>query len=356
MNLFTPLTWNGLTLPSRVFLAPINTGFSANSLPTERLTEFHRLRSGAAIGLSMVGNVAVHPDAVSNATNCVLVNNSSVASFSLVAKAIKDNGSAAGIQLAHATPNIVPTRKWKAESITLESETLKSTIANIPLRQLDEHISRFCKSAALACKAGFDVVQIHAAHGYLLSLLLNGDFNPRRDKYSVDGSWLSDFIERLRDAVPRPKWLSFRINAAYLPDNIDSQSRVAQELSQKLDRSGVDFIDISAGVYNIDRNLIYPRSREGDAPPYLSVATRIAKHASAVVGFAGQASEFHSYQHLLGPLTVVSIGRPLIADPSFATKVKDGTLSTIRHCAFKGHCHYFSRGKDFLECGVNAEL
>src|SRR5260370_40583468 len=106
--LFEPTIWRGRTIPSRVLLAPINTGFARNHRPSLDLLAFHRERSGPAVGIGFVGNVAIAETTALNAQTAVLRSDWDLKRFAVIARAISKRGSLAGIQLASVPVGLAP--------------------------------------------------------------------------------------------------------------------------------------------------------------------------------------------------------------------------------------------------------
>jgi 2,4-dienoyl-CoA reductase-like NADH-dependent reductase (Old Yellow Enzyme family) len=128
-SLFQPVVWRSQYLPSRVLLAPINTGYTTRSLPTSRLVRFHRERSGPAIGISMVGNVAVEASARTNDHTAVLRSNRDIPRFAVLARTISRRGSLPGIQLASAPAHLFPSRRWRTSSKAAEEIRLRGILS-----------------------------------------------------------------------------------------------------------------------------------------------------------------------------------------------------------------------------------
>jgi 2,4-dienoyl-CoA reductase-like NADH-dependent reductase (Old Yellow Enzyme family) len=89
ISLFKPLAYRSYTIPSRVLLAPINTGYAENGLPTPRLIRFHELRSDSSIGVNMVGNAAVSAFGLSNKNTLILQDYTSIPAYRELAERIR---------------------------------------------------------------------------------------------------------------------------------------------------------------------------------------------------------------------------------------------------------------------------
>ena len=352
--MFEPTVWRGKTIPSRVLLAPINTGFARDYRPSRRLLDFHRLRSGPTIGVSILGNVAISRDAAPSPGTAVLSQKGDLRRFSLISRAIKLRGSLAGIQIASSPIGLSPPVRWRAPNVAAEVSRLQHLIEGFGQDYIRQSLSDFVNTALLSAEAGFDIVQIHAAHGYLMSLLLNPVINRRTDEYSLCGTWLREFVDELRTQL-RDTLLSFRVSVASgLPDQgpeRDSNTGLVARLA----RYGVDLIDLSAGFYTVDRHLVYPSLRVGPIPLY-SVAQAYATQVNSLVAFAGNILDLRDIPNDIPKNLFCTVGRAFIADPQFSEKSARGRFDEIRWCQRTGHCHYFTRGRAGLECGVNDSL
>ncbi|CAA9295606.1 MAG: hypothetical protein AVDCRST_MAG93-4231 [uncultured Chloroflexia bacterium] len=341
-------------LPSRVLLAPINTGFTVRNLPSARLLRFHRERSGPAIGISMVGNVAVGMPVRTNDRTAVLGEHRELPRYAALARTISRRGSLSGIQLASAPTDLRPRRRWRTPSSGNEEERLRYIIRSYGDDELDELLSRFVSSSLLAERAGYDVVQIHCAHGYLLSLLLHPATNRRSGRYSVSAPWFEDFLGRVRARLGE-SLLSIRLSAVTGLRPRGEEIAWTRAVMDRAASSGVDMIDLSSGFYTVDRRLIYP-GREREQPVYSEWLGALSRELPCLVAVAGRFTGPDSVPERLPHNLLFSVGRSLIADPAFATKLMDGRLDRINRCTLTNRCHYFSRGKAHIECGVNPHL
>lgn len=352
-NLFKPVKWKAKTLPSRVVLAPINTAFTISGRPSYRLVRFHSQRSGTAIGISMVGNVAIETSNRTNDRTAVLRSWSDVSRFSVLARAISREGSLAGIQLASAPPDLAPSRQWVIHNRSAELTRLRQIVLGFTDKQIADQLTSFVRSGRLASLAQYDVVQIHAAHGYLLSLLLHPATNTRTGRFAFNSKWLENFIAEFRSALGN-SLCSIRLSTITGLVPADEEINSVREVALRAAVNGVDIIDLSAGFYTVNRKLIYP-GLESTAPVYSHWLRQLTSTLPCLVAIVGRIS-LQEIGDLISPNVLISIGRALIADPQFATKTRDGRADEINQCLLKNKCHYFSRGVDSMECGVNPNL
>jgi 2,4-dienoyl-CoA reductase-like NADH-dependent reductase (Old Yellow Enzyme family) len=353
-NLFKPFQLAGHTLQSRVFLAPINTGFARNGRPSANLVDFHRRRSGPAIGVSMVGNVSVSSSSVTNGRTVVLSEAATLSRFAVLARAITANGSLAGIQLAYCPADLRPAKNWVCRDRRAEQNRLAELVSSITLQALSQALLQYVLSVRLAWRAGFQVIQIHAAHGYLLSLLLHPLVNKRTDRFQFGGAWLPEFASQVREAS-YGRILSFRLSLySGLLDSVGGEVQNSASLTADLSALGVDLVDYSTGFYTVNRKMIYPGAEDGPLP-YLELLRGIARSTRCVIGCAGNVSDLRELPPIESNM-VVSVGRALIADSAFVAKSKALEFDRIVHCTRAGRCHYYSRGRSSIECGVNRDL
>lgn len=335
--------------------APINTGFAdTDGRPTARLKRFHERRSNWPIAVSLVGNVAVRREVGSNAGTAVLSDRRDIPRFAAVARAIRRHGALPGIQLAAAPAELSPARTWRARDVAAEVGRLRELIARYTAADLNALIDDFGRSAQLARDAGFDLIQVHAAHGYLLSLLLHPSTNSRGGSLAVDGGWFPNLIARVREAA-REALVSVRLNwiSGFTDGAIERE--VCRLASFRAAEAGADVLDLSAGAYTVDRRLIYP-NRGDETLASRAFAREILPAVDGLVAVAGNVLEPHDIPSDLEERLLLNVGRALIADPDFTVKLANGRGAEINACRRTGHCHYFSRGEATLSCGANPNI
>ncbi len=341
-------------LPTRFFLAPINTGFSENGVPTSRLFQFHKERAGHGIGVAYVGNVAISSDCKTN-DGTAIIESSHLSVWKELSQCIQAQGSIPAIQLACRAAPLKSRKNWITSDRAEYIQATSSFIKSLSSEQIRATCEDFVRAAVLADQAGFRVVQIHAAHGYLLSLLLNRKLNTRSDSFG-DGTYaLALIAEGIAKQAPGIK-LDVRIS---LFDGLeDSGIELSYRRSQieHIVRLGYWMLSLSAGLYDVDRRPIYPSGPHG-FPPYLEHAISLgSKFPSVLWNVAGRLVALSRLDAEVRGNVSFSIGRPLIADPCFVEKSLAGKDDEIVACVLSGRCHYFSRGKPHIECGVNRNV
>jgi 2,4-dienoyl-CoA reductase-like NADH-dependent reductase (Old Yellow Enzyme family) len=353
-TLFDRVTIANCALPSRLIFAPINTGFARNGKPTMHLLRFHQRRSSPAVGINMVGNTSISVRSRSNTGTLVLASASDVGRFAVLARTIAAGGSVPGIQLGFSPHSLQPSLNWLSKDRPNEAARLANIACSPSDAELSSVLSAFVNSTRLSVQAGFRVIQINAAHGYLLSLLLNPLTNQRRGRFCLDGSWQSQFAEAVLEAA-KGAVVSIRLSVrSGLPDTNHQELPCLIEASKTLSRSGVHILDYSNGFYTVDRRMIYPGIEKGILPNYITVQD-LAREVDCFVAVSGNIDDCRKVPKP-NERVLFSVGRALIADPEFAIKSKLGQHDSIIRCRRTGRCHYFSRGARALECGANPEV
>ena len=340
-----------LGIASRFFLAPINTGLAYLGTPTDHFVRFHKERSGHKIGVAYIGNVAVAEQYRTNDGTAVL-RRDNLDVWSGLARIISNQGSVPGIQLACKVAPAESQRSWKCLD---RQEFIRRTslfLSEISRERILQTCEQFVVAAALASEAGFRVAQIHAAHGYLLALLLNRVINKRSDEF---GDGLHALARISNGIASKASGLTLDVRISILDglEEADEERRYRAGQMRRLADIGYRIISLSAGMYDVDRRMIYPGRAQGQrvyVPDALAMAVSCPATLWNVAGNLGPIADLETQEP--NNLTF-AIGRPLIADPEFVEKSLSHRHEEIVRCVFSGHCHYFSRGRTQIECGVN---
>jgi len=346
MKLINNYNLNGFSIPSRYFLAPINTGFTEDGQPSDKLVAFHELRSGHGIGVSYVGNVAIHQRLVTNdRTAYFKLEDFSV--WSNITNKISLNGSLPGIQLGCRASQIPPMRESKSTLVSDYINAASNEFCNYNDTYLKEIINYYIDAAVISWKVGFKVIQIHAAHGYLLSLSLSKSFNKRSDKYGDRTYLLEKIIRGIKKKIPE-SILDVRISYYEGICDKEYEEKDKNRLIEKIAEMDIDIISISGGIYNVDKYLIYPKINDEHAI-YEQIAIKFAKKYPKI--HWNVAGNIYDIQKLKGRnirnLTY-SICRSLIADNCFIEKSLNYNIKAIKTCERCNRCHYYSNSEDNL--------
>lgn len=266
-ELFEPFTLRDVTFRNRIWLAPMcqYSCEAGDGIPTAWHFVHHATRAVGGFGLLIAEASAVVPEGRISPQDAGIWNHDQVQGWRRVVDVVHSHGAKMGIQLAHAGRKASTYRAFPGEktgSVPVDEggwETVgPSAIAFDGLEapramtssDIDDVVDAFVDAAGRADEAGFDVVEIHAAHGYLLHEFLSPASNRRDDEYG--GSFenrarlLLRVTREVREAWPESKPLFVRISATDWADtgwNVDEAVRLAALLKE----AGVDLIDVSSG-------------------------------------------------------------------------------------------------------------
>lgn len=250
---------NGQVLKNRLVKASMEEGMAnAQLLPDESLWNLYRKWSEGGVGLILTGNVMIDRLAMTGPGGVALVDESGLLAFSRLAKEAKSGGAKVWMQINHPGRQVYAALGGKALSasdVALNMGKHSHMFAKPrPMNEaeIQDVIERFVRTAQLAEKAGFDGVEIHAAHGYLLSQFLSPLTNKRVDQWGGNIEYrarlLIEVTKRIRASVGASLAVGVKINSAdFQRGGFDIED--AKSVVEMLNPLGVDAIEISGGSY-----------------------------------------------------------------------------------------------------------
>jgi NADPH2 dehydrogenase len=249
-KLFSPYTIKGVTLKNRIVMAPM----CMYSSHTEdgHLQNWHRThyttRAVGQVGLIIVEATAVTPQGRISPQDLGIWSDDHTAGFKELVGLVKEHGAKIGIQLAHAGRKAVLEGEIIAPSALAFNEKMK-TPKEMTKTDIEETVVAFKKGAERAAMAGFDVIEIHGAHGYLINEFLSPLSNKRTDEYGGSAENRYRFLREVIEAV-KTVWdgpLFVRISANdYHEEGLTADDYVPFSIWMK--EQGVDLIDVSSGA------------------------------------------------------------------------------------------------------------
>lgn len=259
-DLFAPLTLrSGQVLRNRIAKAAMEEGMSEpGQLPGDRLATLYRRWGAGGAGVLITGNVMVHAEALTGPGGVVLDADAPLAPFTAWASAGKAAGAAMWMQISHPgrqIPSGQPGVVWGPSDIAVDlgrlSNRFGTPVAMTPT-QIDATVTRFATTARRAEQAGFDGVEIHAAHGYLLSQFLSPLVNNRTDGWGGSlenrARLLLEVVRAVRAGVSPAFTVAVKLNSADFQrggfDAADARTVIAM-----LAPLGVDLVELSGGSY-----------------------------------------------------------------------------------------------------------
>lgn len=330
-----------LTLKNRVIKAPQLTSLGArDGSVTERLIRYYREVSQGGCALVIVEYTWVDKKASKSAV-CQLgiSDNEYIPGLSLLAQTIQTNGARAALQIVHAgilkrigTPPIKAPSRVPWEELHRRGGAVPEELT---FEEIQEIVEAFGDAAKRAQVAGFDMVEIHGAHGYLITNFLSPLTNKRADWYGGSSEnrmrFLVEIVKDVRKKVGPNFPLSVRLSATeYEPDGLMIEDTI--ELAKVLKKLGIDVIHVSGGNH---RQTIQRTSPMSISPgPMVWAAEAIKKAAQIPVIASGSITTPQLAEDILrsGKADFVSLGRPLLADPHWPQKAREGRPEDIVPC------------------------
>lgn len=328
-KLFDPLAIREVKFANRVFVSPMCQYSSTNGYANEWHFVHLGSRAVGGAGLVLTEATAVLPEGRISPQDLGIWADKHMEMLSRIVGFIQAQGSIAGIQLAHAGRKASTRRPWEAQGTVPEEEGGWNNVVapsaltfadgyatpqTLTVDGIQEVIAAFAAAARRACQAGFRVIEIHAAHGYLIHEFLSPLSNRREDDYG--GSFENrtrlcrEIVTAVRSAWPNELPLFLRISAT---DWIDGGWDIEQSvvLARLLKQIGVDLIDCSSGG-NV------PHAKIPVGPGYQTgLAERIRREAGIMTGAVGMIISAVQADHIIGTgqADAVIMAREFLRDP-----------------------------------------
>lgn len=349
-SLFTPFTLNGLEIPNRVVMAPMTRSFSPNGQPTEDVVSYYRRRAEGGVGLIITeGTTIDHPSASSDDRVPEFHSKQALDNWKRVADAVHEGGGLIMPQLWHTG-----SMRFEGTGLNPNASSLSPSGLKYPGKEIGQAMTKqditdiadaFAKGAVAAREAGFDGVQFHGAHGYLIDLFFWAGTNLRDDEYGGEleqrTAFAVEIIEKARRDVGTDFPLLMRISQWKQQDFDHKMATDPDKLKafvQPMIDAGIDCLDCS------QRRFWEPEFEGSDLNfagwvkkltgiPTITVGS-VGLSGEFVAAFAGEASEAAPIDELITRLDneefdLVGVGRALLTDPNWVAKVRDGRFDEL---------------------------
>jgi 2,4-dienoyl-CoA reductase-like NADH-dependent reductase (Old Yellow Enzyme family)/thioredoxin reductase len=337
-QLFQPFRLGQMELRNRIVMPPMATKYSSqDGFVTDQLKDYYAARAHGGAGLVIVEASCVDAPAGKGFQRQLLVDHDRfVPGLVELVDVVKQQGAKIAIQLHHAGSEA-------RSSITGMQPVAPSPIPKpghempreLSTEEVNELALCFARAAQRAKDAGFDGVEIHGAHGYLVAQFLSSFFNKRSDVYGegIEGRarFLIEIIHKTRELVggQYPVWC--RINGREFGGEGGVTSEEAQHVAQMVQKAGADAIHVSVMAYGVS-----PRTAPPMAQPHgnlVRFAEAIKKAVSVPVIAVGRIDPATAETVIEeGRADLIAMGRALIVDPELPNKAAAGRLDDIRPC------------------------
>ncbi|MBL1096688.1 NADH:flavin oxidoreductase/NADH oxidase [Streptomyces coffeae] len=334
--LFEPVTLRSLTIPNRVWMAPMcqysAAGGECAGIPDDWHFAHYAARATGGTGLILVEATAVSPEGRISPGDLGLWNDQQVEAFRRITGFLKRHGTVPGIQLAHAGRKAGTDAPWRGGAPLGREEQGWQPLGPSPIayderhpvpgelteEQIGEVVEQFAAAARRALAAGFEVAEIHGAHGYLIGEFLSPHSNHRTDRYggSLENRvrFALEVVDAVRAVWPEELPLFFRVSATDWLERDGWTPDDTVALAALLKDHGVDLLDVSTGGNAAGVRIpVEP----GYQVPF---AARVRRETGLPVAAVGLITEAGQAEKIVanGEADAVLLGRELLRNPSFA--------------------------------------
>lgn len=304
---------------------------------------------------------AVSPEGIVSPHQARIYEDRFIDGLSKIASVMRSEGAVPAIQLHHAgrqTSARVIKQKPLAPS-ALPCPTIRGEVEPLTIGGIQELVQKFGDAAERAVEAGFELIEIHGAHGYLVNQFLSRFSNIREDEYGGDvvrrTRFATEIVRELRSRLGKAFPLAFKISAEeFVADGLTVDESI--QILKILVEAGIDAVQVSAGNDATPEWICQPMFMEKAC--LAESAEKVKKALAVPVMAVGRINDPVIADELIekGKTDLVCIGRGLLADPEFPNKAKEGRYDDIRTCIACNTCMESIFRKGRIECLVNPAL
>lgn len=338
--LFTPITLpNGTTIKNRFFKSAMSEGMGTkNFQPKRNIATLYKRWAEGGTGLIITGNIMVDPKGTAEPGNIVFDKNSNMEILKDWAKQGQQHGAKVMVQLNHPgkqVPKTIAKETVAPSAVPLGNglNKLFSTPRALTTSEVEELVQKFVTSAKITKEAGFSGIQIHAAHGYLISQFLSPHDNRRTDKYggSLENRmrFLKEIYLGMREELGKDFPIGIKINSTdFKEDGLTEEDSL--ETIVELANLGLDFVEISGGTYERPA-MMGATSKSTNQVFFAEYSKKLKQKIDIPVVVTGGIRSINAMNTLLNDNTTdfIGIARPLTIDPNIPNKIKQGTYNIV---------------------------
>jgi len=357
--LFSPVKIGSMEVRNRIVMAPMTSGYSsADGYVTQTLINFYLARANGGVGLITCESCYVEKGGKGFVGHLSLDDDKYIPGLARLTEPVKSAGAKIVLQLIHCGRQTTPALcgQQPVAPSPIPCPLLKEMPHEASTTEIGYIIEAFVKAAHRAKKAGFDGVEIHAAHGYLINQFLSPYSNKRTDTYGGDlfarSKMLLEIVSGIKQDVGSDYPVSCRLSADEFVQG--GLTLVDTRTAGWLQNIGLDAISVSGGVYESAHKIIPPMDVDPGSLVDLAAGIKQAVNIP-VFAVAGINDPVFADQILVeGKADMVVLGRALLADPDWPVKAREGESRRIRPCLYCNHCRNRAV-RPRINCAVNYE-
>jgi len=334
-RLFTPIRVGKLELKNRIIMPPMIDRLATHGEPNDAVKDFYaaRARGGVALIVLTPGIVDI---SMASPIQLGIYDDSCIPGFRQFTDLIHSCGARIGIQLMHLGRQGGEIKRYKPVAPSPIPLTPKDEVPReLTAGEVEGLVEKFAEAARRAREAGFDMVELHGCHGYLLSSFLSPLTNKRSDEYGGSvakrARFVMEIVSLIKERVGQDFPVSVRMNGSdYMPGGTTVD--MAQQTAKLLEEAGANMIGVSGGAYGSYPVIVppYDQPRGSNVP----LAAAIKEVVKVPVAVAGRLDDPFIADDVLvsGKADVIAVARGLLADPELPNKAARGDFKGIRRC------------------------
>lgn len=361
----------GIEVKNRIIMAPMQVnlaGYTEGEI-NERIIKYYMRRAKGGVGLIVIGASAVDWIRGKSPINQKNISvDRHIPGWNSLAEEIQAYGTKTFVQIHHPGRQTLPRNLDKNQNpdepdvTPVSASEVCEKFLGVQPRALEtdevkEVIGMFGDAAARVKEAGFDGVMIHGAHGYLVEQFMSPYTNKRDDEYGNSFEnrlrFPLEVIEDIKKKCGADFPLAYRMSVEeYVPEGLHLKD--SEEICPRLEEAGVDWIDVTAGIYQNMPTIFVPHGWKEAWRSHHAEA--IKKVVDIPVSCVGNIRKPETAEEILrkGQADFIAIGRPLLADPDWPNKARQGKTENIRLCI---SCNYCIGDRNFknkpVACAIN---
>lgn len=327
-----------MEIRNRIVMPPMGTNYADDAgFVTEKLARYYEARAEGGSGLIIVEVAAVAPEGKAINRQIGIWADKFVPGLRYLAESIKKHGARAAIQLHHAGRQTTwnNTGYQPVAPSALPCPVCREAPLELSVEEIRGLVEAFGHAARRAREGGFNAVELHGTHGYLINQFLSPYSNRRNDEYGGDRERRMRFplevLQAVRRAVGEDYPVIYRINAnEYVEGGLTLED--AKDFALRLEHEGVDSLHVSAGVYGSPAPMVATMSTP--ELPLVEYAAALKELVGIPVITVGKFHDPEQGETALeqDQADFISVGRGMITDSHFAKKVELGQIENIRKC------------------------
>ncbi len=343
--LFQPFQSENLNLPNRIVMAPMTRSFSPGNVPGENVAAYYRRRAEGGVGLIVTEGVSTNLVTSTGTPNVPhIVTDEAKAAWKRVVEGVHAANGKIAMQLWHEGPFRDPAKtqypgapSWSASGFKIAGKQKWEPMSEA---EIETAITEFVDAAVAAKAAGFDAIEFHGAHSYLIDSFFWDQNNLRTDKWGGDWTGRTRFaceiIRQIRAKVGADFPLLIRVSQWKQQDFNAKNASTPKEMEQWL----TPLVDAGIDIFHCSQRRFWEPDFEGSplnfagwtkkvtGKPTISVGS-VGLSGEFIAAYAGEASTPASLDDLTARMDreefdLIAVGRALLQDPDWAQKIRDG--------------------------------